>query len=277
MRRWWPVAALLALAGSVLLIRAGFWRGGEAARPLPVPGGDHEVAWLHIPTSGESWENFVWGMKRAEMAASGAPGGLRVDDSAAFPARTTAVPEIVVSRDGFAGRLRVRWYKVTNYAPTDAWVKALAARNPAPLAVVGGWSSDRAKELALAMADAPWPGQKPVLMLAQATADAVYPDVENYSPDYQPPRLIDLYPRSYRFCFTNRQMADAVADFVLTDPALRPGPAVTPGLRAVPAAAGGIPGLLPRLVAMRAEPPGVAAVARALCGTPRNPAVAGGG
>jgi hypothetical protein len=274
MRRWWPGVALLALAGGVLLIRAGFWRVGEAARPLPVPGGDHEVAWLHIPTSGDSWENFVWGMKRAEMTTAGAPGGLRVDDSAAFPSRTTAVPEIVVSRDGFAGHLRVRWYKVTNYAPTDAWVKALAARNPPPLAVVGGWSSDRAKELALAMADAPWSGQKPVLMLAQATADSVYPDVENYSPDYQPPKLIDLYPRSYRFCFTNRQMADAVADFVLTDPALRPGPAVTPGLRAVPAAAGGIPALLPWLAAMRAEQPGIPALAGEMAGTPGVPAFA---
>jgi hypothetical protein len=274
MRRWWPVVALLAVAGGVLLIRAGVWRGGEAARPLPVPGDDQEVAWLHIPTSGDSWENFVWGMKRAEMAASGAPGGLRVDDSAAFPARTTAVPEIVVSRDGFAGRLRVRWYKVTNYAPTDAWVKALAERNPPPLAVVGGWSSDRGKELAVAMAAAAWPGQKPALLLAQATADSVYPDVENYSPDYQPPKLIDLYPRSYRFCFTNRQMADAVADFVLTDPALRPGPSVTPGLRAVPAGAGGLPAVLPWLAALQAGPPGIPALAGEPAGTPGFPAFA---
>lgn len=274
MRRWWPGIVLLAVACGVLLIRAGVWRAGEAARPLPVPAGDHEVAWLHIPTSGETWENFVWGVKRAEMAASGAPGGLRVDDSAAFPASTTAVPEIVIARDGFAGKLRVRWYKVTNYAPTDAWVQALAARNPPPLALVGGWSSDRAKELALAMASAAWPGQKPVLLLSTATADSVYPDVENYSPDYQPPKLIELYPRSYRFCFTNRQMAEAVADFVLTDPGLRPGPAVTPGLRAVPAGAGGIPAMLPWLAELRAEQPGIPALAGATAGTPGFPAFA---
>jgi hypothetical protein len=274
MRRWWPGVALLAVAGGALLMRAGLWGGGEAARPLPVPGGDHEVAWLHIPTSGESWENFVWGMKRAEAASSGAPGGLRVDDSEAFPARTTAVPEIVVSRDGFADRLRVRWYKVTNYAPTEAWVKALAERNPPPLAVVGGWSSDRAKELAAAMAGAAWPGQKPVLLLAQATADSVYPDVGGYPPGYQGPKLIELYPRAYRFCFTNRQMADAVADFVLTDPALRPGPAVLPGLRAVPGGSGGLPAALPWLGAMLAEPPGVPAFAGATAHSPGLPAFA---
>ncbi len=273
MRRWLGVA-LLALAVCVLLLGSGLWRGGAAARPVPVPGGDHEIAWLHVPTSGESWENFVWGMKRAEMASAGAPNGLRVDDTNAFPARTTAVPEIVVSRDNFAGKLRVRWYKITNYATTDAWVKALAARNPSPLAVVGGWSSDRAKELALAMAGAAWRAEKPLLLLTQATADSVYPDVENYSPDYQPPKLIDLYPRSYRFCFTNRQMADAVADFVLTDPALRPGPAVTPGLRVVPAAVGGVQSMLPWLGAMLSEPPGIPAFAGATAGPMGLPAFA---
>ncbi len=260
MRRWWPVVTLIVVAVGIVLFGLERWRGAEVAKPLPVPGGDHEVAWLHIPTSGESWENFVWGMKRAEMTSSGAPTGLRVDDSAAFPDRTTAVPEIVVSRNGFVGKLRVRWYKVTNYAPTDAWVKALAARNPAPLAIIGGWSSDRARELAEAMTATNWPGEKPLLLLSTATADSVYPDEENYSPDYQPPKLITLYERSYRFCFTNRQMAEAVTDFVLTDPALRPGPAVLPGLRAVPGAAGGGWAMLPWLAELRAEAPGVPAL-----------------
>ena len=47
-----------------------------------------------------------------------------MDDSGAYPGRTTAVPEVVIARDGFAGKVRVRWYKVTNYVPIDAWVKA---------------------------------------------------------------------------------------------------------------------------------------------------------
>ncbi|MBN9121226.1 MAG: hypothetical protein J0I06_19090, partial [Planctomycetes bacterium] len=182
-RRWWPVAALAVLVSGFVLYRSGWWRAGEIAKPLPVPGGDLEVAFLHIPTSGETWENFVWGLKRAEMGTEGAPAGLRVDDSGAFPDRTTAVPEVVISRDGFVGKLRVRWYKVTNYAPTDAWVKALAARSPAPVAVVGGWSSDRARELAEALAATVWPGQKPLFLMATATADAVYPDEDNYAPD----------------------------------------------------------------------------------------------
>ena len=251
MRRWWVVVGLLALAGGFALYRAGWWGAAETARPLPVPDGDHEVAFLHISTAGDTWENFVWGAKRAEMAAPGGPTGLRVDDSAAFPDRTTAVPEIVISRDGFAGKVRVRWYKITNDAPTRAWVKALAARNRPPLAVVGGWSSDRARDLADALAVANWPGQKPLLLLATATADTVYGD------DYRPLKLIGLYERSFRFCFTNRQMARAVTDFVFTDPILRPGPAVLPGLRAVPGSAGGPWAMLPWLAELRAGAPGI--------------------
>lgn len=271
MRRWWPAVVLTVLVGGFVLYRAGWWRGGETAKPLPVPGGDQEVAFLHIPTSGETWENFVWGMKRAEMAGQS---GLRVDDSAAFPDRTTAVPEVVISRDGFAGKLRVRWYKVTNYAPTDAWVKALAARSPAPLALVGGWSSDRARELAEAMTATHWPGQKPLLLLATATADSVYPDEDNYAPDYKPPTLIGLYERSYRFCFTNRQMAASVTDFVMTDPGLRPGPAVLPGMRAAVGAAGGPRAMLPWLAEVKFPPNGVAALPGDVAEPPGIPAFA---
>src|SRR5262249_39180079 len=160
-----------------------------------------------------------------------------VDDSGAFPVHTTAVPEIVVRRQGYAGSLRIRWYKVTDDATQEDWVKALAVRDPAPLAVVGGWSSYRAKELAEAMRAANWGAVRPLLFLTQATADNVDLDPDNPSPRRDP--LISVYDQSFRFCFTNRQMAEAVTDFVLSDPGLRPGPVAWPGLHAVPASATG--------------------------------------
>jgi hypothetical protein len=255
---WWRAAfALAVLVGCVALVASKWWRTAEVARPLPVPAGDHEVAWLNIPTSGETWQDFVCGMKRAEMTAHGGPSGFRVDDSAAFPGHTTEVPEVVIARDGCSGKLRVRWYKVTNYAPIAAWVRTLAARTPTPLALIGGWSSDRASELARAMHQTDWPGQKPLLLLSTATADSVYPDEDDYPLGYRPPKLIELYDRSFRFCFTNRQMADAVTEFVLTDPGLRPGPSVLPGLRAVPAAAAGGWSALTWLSELRLDVPGV--------------------
>jgi hypothetical protein len=144
------------------------------------------------------------------------------------------VPEVIIRRKGFTGALRVRWYKVTDDAPQEAWVHALARREPSPLVVLAGWTSDRAKTLADAMREASWPGAHPLYFLATATADKVEPDDDNASGGQVPP-LISLYDRSFRFCFTNRQMAQAVTDFVLSDPTLRPGPIVWPGLQAVPA------------------------------------------
>lgn len=274
--RWWLLAWVLMVAGIGVVAWwiSSWWRGLEVAKPRPVPSGDHEIAWMHIPTSGETWEHFVWGLKRAEMATADGPRGLRVDDSAAFPDRTTAVPEVVIAREGFAGRLRVRWYKITDDAPTAAWIQALAARDPAPLAVIGGWSSDRARELAEAMAATTWPGEKPLLLLATATAESVYLEEDSYRPDYQPPKLLSLYERSYRFCFTNRQMADAVTDFVMNDPELRPGPVVLPGLRLIPGAAAGPWAILPGLAEMLATAPGVPAFASQTVEQPGWPAFA---
>jgi hypothetical protein len=225
MRRWsWLIIISLTIAVAFAAYRLPWFRSARmGANPRPVPKGDLEIAWLHNPTSFDSWDNFVWGVKRAEMAEDGTPSGLEVDDSAAFPHRTTAVPEIIVRCKGFEGSLRIRWYKVTDEASQESWVKALAGRNPPPVAILGGWSSDRAKELADSMRDTRWPISRPLLFLGTATADKVDPENDNASGD-QGPSLISVYDQSFRFCFTNRQMADAVTDFVLSDPTLRPGP-----------------------------------------------------
>jgi hypothetical protein len=220
----WLILLSLVIAIVAAASRLPRFRGSSVgANPRPVPSGDLEIAWLHNPTSFESWDNFVWGFKRAEMAEEGTPPGLEVDESAAFPGRTTAVPEIVVRCKDYQGNVRIRWYKVTDEATQEAWVKALANRNPPPAAILGGWSSDRAKELADAMRDSSWPFGRPLLFLGTATADKVDPENDNASGD-QGPSLMSVYNPSFRFCFTNRQMAEAVTDFVLSDPSLRPGP-----------------------------------------------------
>ena len=78
-----------------------------------------------------------------------------------------------------------------------------------------------------------WHGKPPLLMLDTATADVLYVGPQHN----QPVPLMDIYPdRTFRFCFTNRQMAEAVANWVGPDPFLRPvgSPAPgTPGLATV--------------------------------------------
>jgi hypothetical protein len=222
MRRLFLPSILVVLSASLVLGAAALglwpWAGDSLPRPQAVPAGDREVAWLYSATSASTWERFV---TAAQNAAARPDLGLTVDSSRAFPPQTTAVPEVALSVRGGSGRLLLRWYKLTSDWKTDKWVQALSRRQPPPLAVIGGSSSDPAIELAKCLqgqfAGSADPGSTPLLLLTTATAD------EDARPDGSSVALTDLYPgRSYRFCFTNRQMAEAATDFVWSHDALRP-------------------------------------------------------
>src|SRR5262245_3556432 len=87
-RRMLRARLLLGLALAAALANAGWlvYRDGRALwsaapdRPLPVPAGDQEIAWLHTTTNYPTWERFVAGALRARQDVP----GLRVDDSRAF-------------------------------------------------------------------------------------------------------------------------------------------------------------------------------------------------
>jgi hypothetical protein len=140
-----------------------------------------------------------------------------------------------------AGALRIRWYKVSSGAPIEAWVQALAEREPAPLAIVGGSSSDVAQKLAEALNQREtWRGDRPLFFITNATLDNVLGDNTGFVEFSKQTKLIDVYPRrSFRFCYSNSQMVRALSDYVMHDPTLRPGPtnhpeARLPGLAANP-------------------------------------------
>lgn len=242
----WPARIVLAcLIGIVLGV--GLWAGfiRESARlpkPLSVPASDREIVWLNTTSAGEAWSLFVIGIKRMEMPANGHPSGLAVDDSNAFPVQSTDVPEIVISHAAAAGKLRIRWYKVSSEATIEDWVAALAGRVPAPLAFIGGSSSDVAQKLAEALdAREAWRGDRPLFCITNATLDNVLADPNGYKQYSDQVKLIDVYPRrSFRFCYSNSQMVRALTDYVMHDPSLRPGAANFPEAR-LPgfAAAGG--------------------------------------
>ncbi len=202
------VILVLLVAGAIVaayLVLTG--PGGLGAAPRPavkeVPRGDREIAWIHTATSGAAWERFVAGVRLAEQLHPQL--GLTIEDQNAFPAETAAVPELALRLPGGDARLWIRWYKQTSDAAASYWVKELAARSPAPLAVIGGSTTDRALELAQALNEQTgWQGDRPLFLITTATADKV-----RFQED-----LMQVYPgRSFRFSFTNSQMAEAVVDF----------------------------------------------------------------
>jgi hypothetical protein len=225
--RWPLLVSIICLP--VAILAAGVdvpWlrTGTPLAHPVPVPDGDREIVWLHTTTNASTWERFVSGVQRASLVVP----GMRVDDGRAFLEHTTDVPEVVVGMDGRQGRLRIRWYKLSSYAKSSHWVQALANRDPAPLAIIGGGSSDRARDLAWALARQPtWHGDRPLMLITTATAEAVEADSAEDTTDRadalgQIP-LVRVYDgRTFRFCFGNRQMAEAILDFVWSRPELRP-------------------------------------------------------
>lgn len=223
----WPMLVFV-ICLPVAVLASGIeipWLTGASnyAAPMSVPQGDQEVVWLHTTTHAGNWERFVSGVQRATMLHP----GMTVDDSQAFREHSTAIPEVVIRQKGQSGRLRIRWYKISSFAQESQWVKALAERKPAPLAIIGGGSTDRARDLAQVMArQTTWQGERPLLLLTTATAESIAVDSSlETNPSQGPGRinLMSIYPeRTFRFCFGNRQMAEAMLDFIGSRPELRP-------------------------------------------------------
>jgi hypothetical protein len=185
------------------------------AMPLPLAESDREVAWLD-PATSTDWARFVKAAKWLQEQQS-SDFALDVDDRKAFPTQTTEVPELVLSQPGMPGSLRVRWYKLLSTAKTEHWVPALLAGRRPPLAIIGGGTTNRAKNLVHHLQAAAEKGgdNLPLLLLTTATADEDEPGKP----------LSNVYTgRTYRFCFTNRQMATVVTDFINSQDDLRPDP-----------------------------------------------------
>jgi len=258
MRR--PVLTIvLLIAGTALLTLGIVYRGVLLGPPTAgvqeVPEGDREIAFIHTSTNLTTWERFVAG---AFLTARKFP-DLIVNDSQAFPDDSTTVPELVFEMKGRSEKLRIRWYKLAGGMNTARWIDLLAKRDPAPLAIIGGGSSDRAIELATVLSqEKRWQGIAPLLFLTQATASRDWPEHQENNPDgfQSPPSLIDIYKgRTFRFCFTNLQMAQAVVDFVGRTPELRPQRNMLLSLSSFPPAFSSPWGTVAALVAEQDLPP----------------------
>jgi hypothetical protein len=238
----WLLRPSLLIALSVALVAGGLFLVLHSTAPpvgpvpLPVGDGEQEIAWLYTATGASAWERFVAAAKRADdRLQEDFPGAQTQVTAATFPRHTTATPEVSLSIPSTGRRLVFRWYKLTSNWKTRDWVEALLHRQPPPLAIIGGSSSDAARELALNLADLTTDmpeAARPLLLLTTATADRVPPAPDGMAgsastsdePDGLPGiALNSIYAgRTFRFCFTNRQMASAVTHFIWTQDDLRP-------------------------------------------------------
>jgi len=218
------------VVGAVVVVFQGPPAQGRPT-PLPVLAGEREIVWLYPATNAPSWERFVAAVRRtAERLRRHRP-GVQADDQSAFPQQTAAVPEVALSWSEAGKRFVFRWYKLTGAWKTCDWIEALLARQPPPLAIIGGSSSDSARELATCLNRnaAKLPAQdRPLLLLTNATADKVAPYSEGETAliattEEATVPMMQLYPgRTFRFCFANKQMAAAVSDFIWGRDDLRP-------------------------------------------------------
>jgi hypothetical protein len=231
------IVVSVALVGTAALIAFRSDAGPLQPQRPALRGGEQEIAWIYPATGTTQWERFVAAVKRTRDQLESSYPGLRVDEQSTPAAASAGVPEVVLVRphQGQTRRLVFRWYKLTSDWSTEAWVKELLTRAPYPLAIIGGNNSYWARELAMQMrllaADLP-AEQQPLLLLTTATAEKV-PRPEWMPPPSLPPdappeearrvELADIYPgRTYRFCFTNRQMATAITRFLWSRADLRP-------------------------------------------------------
>ena len=135
--------------------------------------------------------------------------GCSLEVSSAFPSESATIPEFRVR---FKTKSLIwRWYRDDE----DSLVtEKLLQRNPPPLALVGGTSTDSAKQLAesLALAKTSRFLEKPVLMLTTATADYL-----NYTGGSEPKqiKLLKLHEGlTFRAGFSNNHMAKVLIDFL---------------------------------------------------------------
>lgn len=227
----------LGTAAAICAVLGGLFAGAYFAwvrtpsgpgRVKPVPPGDQEIAWIAPATSGVDWERLVKAVRVLAEQWSKLHGGesISIADGSAFLPLTADVPEIGI-RFGTSETLWIRWYKLSSDTDAAHWIGSLERRNPPPIAIVGGDTSDRALALAeiLEKARAAWPGPPPILLITTATAERYMPpgrpELEFHNDDW--PRLMAVYPgRSFRFAFTNTRMVQALLDFASDHPNLWP-------------------------------------------------------
>jgi hypothetical protein len=217
--RWALVAGLVVVFGVAIqqsLLWLGVWGNLNESQVKPLEEGDQEIAFIEPATSTDDWGRLITAVQLLEhnwTKVNPTLPSLKVSLDGAFPPLSAAVPEIVFSFGNTGSKLRLRWYKISGEHDAPSWVQKLHDRNPQPLAVIGGATSDRAIKLAYALRNI-YDGRAPkvepnmsapVYVITTATAE----DTRSKKP------VMGVYKnRTFRFSFTNQTMVESLLQFV---------------------------------------------------------------
>lgn len=218
--RWALLTVLFIILGMAIyqtMLWFGVWGDLNEPQVKTLDDGDQEIALIEPATSTDDWGRLVTAVKLLELdwaKVNPSLPPLRVNLDGAFPSLTADVSEIALSlSDAAHPRLRIRWYKITGEHDAASWIRKLQARKRAPLAMIGGATSDRAVRLAQAL-QAAYPNPEhpsPVFLITTATSEKTADEK---------PLIAEYKDRSFRFSFTNKKMVEAILKFVQQTPDL---------------------------------------------------------
>ena len=228
--KWFTRSSVVATASALLVIGAAALILRSAPAPVhpvaaAVAAGDREIVWLFTTTNATSWERFVAGVRRAAGRLHDQHPDLQLQiGDAAFPKQTTAIPKspshgrrsagdscFVGTSSRAIGKRAIGWKRCSRHN-RRRWRSSAAVPATGPV--------ELAWQLQQQSAAMP-PAERPLLLLTTATADQV-----SIPQSPQESRSVDLtrvYPdRTFRYCFTNKQMAEAIMGFLMNHDAVRP-------------------------------------------------------
>ncbi len=222
------------LVAAAMLVVMPLEPSGSRPQPAQLRPDEQEIVWLYPATSTTQWERLANAVEQACERLHDRFPGLRRELDPNTSSSTLTAPRITLHWPN--GRLVFRWYKLTSQWTPEAWLTTLLERDPPPLAIIGGNNSFWARELALQLRQATLnvpETRRPLLLVTTATADNVPAigqgerEVSSYlatrEEDATSVPLWSIYPeRTFRFCFSNRQMATAVTRFIWSHPELAP-------------------------------------------------------
>ncbi|MFM7150308.1 MAG: hypothetical protein ACKO23_10740, partial [Gemmataceae bacterium] len=239
----WFLCSMIFVGAAILIVFQGD-RTEDLPQAEALKDEEEEIAWVYPATNAQTWERFVESIFQAVEHCRQKYPSMKVDAENRIHPASQKVPQVSISfihPDLLTeSKLIFRWYKLTSEWTPTRWIQHLVSLPRPPKAIIAGSNSSWAHKFASELqkqASAEAIRKPPLLFLTTATADQVFhagnepagntPQGPQFNPSWEDDSsridLNDLYSgRTFRFCFTNRQIANRISRFVWSRVELRP-------------------------------------------------------